>query len=482
MNAQALFSAATYLQLAAASGTAGVVALDDSHSPALEAFFALVQSLLILLFLLLFAALFSALETAALSANRHLIRARAEEGDPAATRALRLLANTHGVVAASVAGILISLLLSVGMFHTFFIDTRDWILAQKVLPGSLAFLASPSLWTLIILPPIFLIASEFIPRRWCRNRPDALLAMLRGPLYPVISWWVSSTGWLARVIAFVLNLVGLRGGLEPLRITREDLHALVAEPDSAGPESTQLADSVDTARRRMIRSILSIRDTLVREVMRPIGEVVAVRIGDMTPRQLLDFSRALPYTRYPVYRDRLIDFIGWINLYDVLSDDTEGKRIEEYLREALFVPETAPVDMLLREFVRQKTQCAIVFDEHGTCSGWVTREDVLNQIVGNMTATGDPALALVRQTGPDTFEVDPRIDVDDLNRVLDVHMEKNHCETVRGFIYARLGRVPQSGERIVLRNYLLEVAELDRHVVRKVILHRRPVEAPAHLQ
>jgi len=228
----------------------------------------------------------------------------------------------------------------------------------------------------------------------------------------------------------------------------------------------------------MIRSILLLSGTLVREVMRPIGEVVAIRLGEMTPRQMIEFARRHKLTRFPVYRERMIDLIGYINIYDLLVENPEGKTLEEYLQEALFVPETARVDILLQEFLRRKTQCAIVFDEHGSCSGWVTREDLLKQIVGDLDAEGDPALQQLQEEAAGVYRVDPRMDLDDLNRLLDISLEKIHCDTVGGYIYSVLGRVPARGERIYLRRWILEVVEVEGHILGSIRLIRRPQILP----
>jgi len=415
----------------------------------------------------------AAVETASLTANRQMLRTLEASGDPDAADALHLLTNTRRILAGSLLGTLLALLASAGLLKMALSIVLPRLLESITLPSDLWWLASSSLWTALLLAPAYLLLAELLPRQWCRHRPDAFLRLSAGPLRWILTGWMPAAERLARLLGRLLRLIGLQGGLEPIRLTREDLRDLVeesVEPDLPSSPGTQ---------RGMIRSILSLEQTLVREVMRPIGQVVAIRLGEMTPPQVIVLARRHNYTRFPVYRERMIDLIGYINVYDLLAeDDLEGMRLEDFLHEALFIPETARVDTLLNEFIRQKTQSAIVFDEHGTCSGWVTREDILEEIVGDLDIEGDPALLRIEKQAEGVYVVDPELDIDDLNRLLDISMEKLHSETVGGFVYSVLGRVPSPGERIYLRRWILEVGETDHHIIRSIRMLRRPERLP----
>jgi putative hemolysin len=421
-------------------------------------------------------ALFSALETATLTINRQTLRSQEAAGNTRATVALQLFAQPSRILSGALLGKFITLLLAAGFLKT---ALRYWlplVLSPWQLAPQLWWLSSSSLWTFLLLTPVFLVCGEMIPRQWCRTRPNAVLRLSSPIPARLISAWLIPAGWISRGLSRMFGALGLRGWLEPAGLTREDLRAYVEASEETPPASAP------GHQRRMIRSILSLNTTLVREVMRPLGKVVAIRLGEMTPAQMLDFARRHSYTRFPVYRERMIDLLGFVNIYDLLSEDLEGKRLEEYLQDALFVPETATVATLLHEFFRQKTQCAIVFDEHGSCSGWVTREDVLEQIVGDLDSESDPAMRLVQKEADGVLQVDPRLDLDDLARLYDIVLEKIHCETVGGYVYSVLGRVPYPGERIYLRRWILEVIEVDRHIIRSVRFIRRPTTLPAALE
>lgn len=415
----------------------------------------------------------AAVESASLTANREVLRTLEASGDPDAADALRMLANARRILAGSFMGSLVALLASAGLLRTALTILLPRILNTVDLPPALWWLSSSALWTVLLLVPAYLFFGELLPRQWCRRRPDSFLRLSSGPMRWVLALWLPIADSYTRLLSRALRAIGLQGGLEPVRLTREDLRDLVEDASEDEAES-----SLPGTPRGMIRSILSLQQTLVREVMRPIGQVVAIRLGDMTPRQVIEFARRHSFTRYPVYRERMIDLIGYINIYDLLAGDLEGTRLEDFLHEPLFLPETARADTLLHEFMRQKTQCAIAFDEHGSASGWVTREDVLEEIVGDLDVEGDPAMRRIRQEAEGIYLVDPGLDVDDLNRLLDVSMDKLHCETVGGYVYSVLGRVPLPGERIYLRRWILEVVEIDHHIIRSLRLFRRPERLP----
>ncbi len=430
-------------------------------------------ALVLILFLIGLSGVLSALESASLTANRQVLRTLEAAGDPSASEALAMLANTRRILAGSLTGTLFAPILAAGLLKMLLAQVLPRVFVADTLPPGLWWVASSTLWTFLLLPPLFLVLSEWLPRQWSRQHPDSFLRISAMKVRWLAAWWFPVAEFLARLLSFGLRRIGLQGGLEPVRLTRQDLRDLLEEP-------TEVAEAASPGTQRgMIRSILSLGGTLAREVMIPLGQVMAIRLGEMSPTQALAFARRHRYTRYPVYRERMIDLIGFINIYDLLSEDLENARLEDFIHEALFMPETARVDVLLHEFIRHKTQCAIVFDEHGTCSGWVTREDVLEEIVGDLDIEGDPALLRIRKEDDGIFSLDPEMDIDDLNRLLDISLEKLHSDTVGGYVYSVLGRVPLPGERIYLRRWILEVVEMDRHIIRSLRLLRRPEKLSA---
>jgi CBS domain containing-hemolysin-like protein len=251
----------------------------------------------------------------------------------------------------------------------------------------------------------------------------------------------------------------------------ERLHLRLAgqngETDQPAVQSRR--EGGDRTEAQMIRAIQRLDRTLVREIMRPINQVTAIRLRDYTSRRLLELCRQTGFTRIPCYTDQITNLIGFINVYDVLESESQPRDLRPFLSDALFVPEVARVDVVLETTIAARQQVAIVFDEFGGTSGWLSREDILEEIVGDV---GDeyerPRPMIVESRG--SFLVDPSADLDDLGEELGLELPKRHCDTLAGYVYARLGRVPRRGETIEEKGWTIRVAAMAGHRIRRLRL------------
>lgn len=243
--------------------------------------------------------------------------------------------------------------------------------------------------------------------------------------------------------------------------------ALSTDEHRIGPPKS---DS-DTARseNEMVRSIGRLRTTFVREIMRPINHVTAVRLADCTPRRFLDLARRSGYTRIPVYEEQVTSLVGYVNIYDILDADEMPQNLRELVAPALFIPETARVDAVLGQMIQRKQQVAIVFDEFGATSGWLSREDILEEIVGEVQGELErPRRMYFEVKGG--WIVDPSADIDDLREEIGLDVPKTNCDTIAGYVYARLGRVPRRGETLVENGWSIKVAAVEGHRIRRIRL------------
>src|SRR5205807_1091539 len=195
------------------------------------------------------------------------------------------------------------------------------------------------------------------------------------------------------------------------------------QPDESAEEANEVAKAyIDTAaqegiiegeERRLLQSIVDFGDTLVREVMTPRPDIVAIRdtatIGDLRALFLEQ-----EYSRFPVYRDNLDNIAGFVFIKDlVLLGETEDYRsLAPLVRPAVFVPETKRVPELLKQFQRQQTQCAIVVDEYGETAGLVTIEDLLEEIVGEIRDEYDVETEPVVDEGNGRYVFSGKVSVD----------------------------------------------------------------------
>ena len=230
--------------------------------------------------------------------------------------------------------------------------------------------------------------------------------------------------------------------------------------------------------RKLLKSIVDFGDTLVREVMTPRPDIVAID-ADGTLDDLRALFREQEYSRIPVFRDNLDNILGLVYVKDLilLGDQPKGDQpITNHLRPVHFVPETKLVSELLREFQHQRIQSAIVVDEYGGTAGLVTLEDLVEEIVGEIRDEYDVEAEPVLDEGNGTFVFSGAADVDEIADRLHVPIEREGFETVGGFLLSHLGHVPTIGETFDIDGLHVEVIDAERRRVRKVRISRAEIE------
>ena len=230
--------------------------------------------------------------------------------------------------------------------------------------------------------------------------------------------------------------------------------------------------------RRLLQSIVDFGDTLVREIMTPRPDIVAIHDG-ATVGELLALFRDQEYSRFPVYKDNLDNIAGFVFVKDLVKfqQRDEKQSIAPLLRPAVIVPESKRVPELLKQFQRQQTQIAIVVDEYGGTAGLVTIEDMLEEIVGEIRDEYDVEAEPIVDEGGGRFLFNGKVDIDEVVQRLNVQIEREGFETVGGFLMTHLGRVPLVGEHVDIDELRVEVLEVDRRRVSKVRIKRREATA-----
>jgi CBS domain containing-hemolysin-like protein len=210
---------------------------------------------------------------------------------------------------------------------------------------------------------------------------------------------------------------------------------------------------IEDRERAMIHSVFELGDTIVREVMVPRTDVVFIE-RDKTLRQALSLALRSGFSRIPVIGEGTDDVLGVAYLKDLVRrtyvhrDGESVETVDSVMRPAVFVPESKPVDELLREMQAQQTHVAIVVDEYGGTAGLVTIEDVLEEIVGEITDEYDVETALVEALPDGALRVSARLHVDELAERLGVELEDDDVDTVGGLLAKELGRVPIPGAQV----------------------------------
>jgi putative hemolysin len=318
---------------------------------------------------------------------------------------------------------------------------------------------------LLLFVAVFIFVCEhLIPSYIVRRNPEKVLEFVLPPFDIVARFLQPLTNGLVRLIA-----------TDPRRERTDVVVTMVTEgpngePPVIVPEAVEEQTLLDGDEHRLLQSIVDFGDTLVREVMTPRPDMVAIH-ADATLDELRELFREQEYSRIPVYGENLDHILGIVFVKDLIQlPDTNGSPhpITGLVRPAMVVPETKRVPELLREFQRRQQQIAIVLDEYGGTAGLVTIEDLLEEIVGEIRDEYDVESEPVVEEGDGAFVFSAKVSIDDVNDRLGVHIEPEGFETVGGYVLTRTGRVPAVGESFELDGMLVEVLEAERRRIHKV--------------
>lgn len=298
-----------------------------------------------------------------------------------------------------------------------------------------------SLGAVAILTAAFFVAVGVGPRTLGRQHADRIGLVVA----PVMLALTRVLGPLARVLVVVGNVITPGRGFRDGPFASEaELRELV---DMAGESKV-----IDAGEREMIHSVFELGDTLIREVMVPRTALVSVDRGTTLHRAMSLFLRS-GFSRVPVVGEGLDDVLGVVYLKDVarrLHEQPEFARsdvVEDVMREPVFVPDSKPVDDLLREMQLNAGHVAIVVDEYGGTAGLVTLEDLVEEIVGDISDEYDRDDPDVEKLDDDRYRVRSRVHIGEVGNLFGLELEDEEVDTVGGLLAKALGRVPIAGAR-----------------------------------
>ena len=294
------------------------------------------------------------------------------------------------------------------------------------------------------------------------------------------NWLITMTP-LARVIDFLLwpfsaFYLWLLGDTTPIE---RNLGAVTEDELKTWVEVGETEGGLEKGERQMIYSIFHFGDTLCREIMVPRIDILALE-ADSTLTEAIQALTLSGHSRVPVYDDTIDNVVGLLYAKDLLRtqlDPTPPESIRPFLRPAYFVPESKKVDELLREMQAQSIHMAIVVDEYGGMAGLVTMEDILEEIFGEIRDEYDQGEEqFYQRISDDEYLLNGRISLDDLNDILGTNMITDLADTLGGYIYGTIGRVPTGGEHMRLEDWDLTVEQVSGRRIRKVRAQRHPLQ------
>ena len=226
---------------------------------------------------------------------------------------------------------------------------------------------------------------------------------------------------------------------------------------------------VETDEQTLVSSVFEFGDTRVREVMVPRIDMVAVNVH-MDPSEAVEVVVGAGHSRVPVFDESIDKIIGVVYTKDILERMVNEKEftLSSLLRPAYFVPESKMIDELLSEFKKLKAHLAVVVDEYGGTAGLVTLEDVLEELVGDIQDEFDSEEALIKRLDDDTALCNARVRLDDINEALGLDLPEGDVDTLGGFLYETIGRVPRVGDKLQRGPISFEIQSVVRQRIDKV--------------
>ena len=332
---------------------------------------------------------------------------------------------------------------------------------------------SDYLVTFVIATVIFSIFSLAIPHAWAKyagekilSRTYKLLMFFAGLAWPILYVFQLYDG-------FVRRLAGV------VETTPQEDREERQEEFLTDLEQQRMEGVVDEEEQEMIESVLELSDTAADEIMTPRTDIVAVEVN--SDRQtVLDIITSAGHSRVPVYEENIDNIVGLIYAKDLLTEIGETGadfKLRDKLRQAYFVPETKPLRALLHEFQNQKLHIAVVLDEYGGTAGIVTLEDILEELVGEITDEYEKSPPEpIKKIDQNTIEVDARTYIDDLNDQFELNLpEDEDYDTVGGFVFSHLGRVPKTGESFDYENLKFTISSAEARRIKRIRIQGGPI-------
>ncbi len=304
---------------------------------------------------------------------------------------------------------------------------------------------------------VFFIMAEAVPKTYAVLY-SVRAATLTAPLVSVLAgFWplrVASNA-LIRVTNFIVKGQDLKEG------------PFISETEFLGIVQAAAKDSViEAEEQELIESVIEFGDTVVREIMRPRRDIVTVD-ETLTISDALGVALEHQFSRMPVIRiddDEIDDVAGTVNTKDLIRLERDGRGLQpvrEAMREAHVVPEGKSVAELMREMQRTQNHMAIVADEYGAFSGLVTLEDCLEELVGEIVDEHDDADLRFRPAAAGSTLIEGAVSLDDVNDRLGINVNHPEYDTIGGFVFGMIGRMPRIGDGVDVDGFRLSVAELD---------------------
>jgi CBS domain containing-hemolysin-like protein len=399
---------------------------------------------------------FAASEMSLVSQNRLRLHHLAARKDRKARMILDLLQSPERFLATTLVGQNIALITSstlanLLLYRIYYVTTEGSVRMEGYIP----------VVSTVLVFPLIMVFGQIVPMSISRLNSYRLATFFVLPLkaadlmlFPLVVVFSRIAGGIARIFG---------GSSRPRNpfVSREELRLLFRGEDQH--------TALDKEGRKMIHEIFDLQNTFAEDIMTPLIDVAAAP-ENSTVDELLDLIMETGYSHIPIYRGRIDEIIGVVHAYELIDIVDGSTRIASFIREPFIVPETKPAFDILMEFRQNNKHLAFAVDEYGGVTGLLTMEDIIEEIVGEISDEHDLHEEHKVSVGKDITVIDGTLTIDEFNETFGSHIPREDVETVGGFITASVGRIPRRGEVLKLGAFQFEILRAtDRKVERVAI-------------
>jgi len=402
----------------------------------------LIQTIILILLLML-SAFFSGIETALMSINSIKVKALVEKKVPGAKALQAIKDQNHKLIITILIGNNLVNILAASLATVIFTNIFG-MSGVGIATGIMTF--------------CILLFGEITPKTIASNNAEQIslkIAKFVKGLMLLFTPFIVVFEWLSK------HVISLFGSSSESQVSEEELKTIVTMGRDEGILSHEAAE--------MMHNLLEFEGTKVTEIMTPKTDILMINAGEKLA-DVMDFVIKKPYSRYPVYEKNKDNIVGILDIEDVLKyakDQKLDKKVKSVATDVYFIPESKEIDDLLSEFEEQKSRIAIIVDEYGGVSGLVTVEDILEEIVGEIFDKSKKQSDYIKKINDKITLVDGRTPIDEINKNLNLNIkESDHYNTVAGYVEHKLQKIPQKGEFIKFKKYILIVHKVTQQGIK----------------
>lgn len=330
----------------------------------------------------------------------------------------------------------------------------------EIFTGSRGTLIATGIMTVLIL-----IFGEITPKTFAAQNPERIAVKVSMPLLIFSKILKPIIILLNKITSIIIKMFGGKTGENNPFVTEAEIRSMVNVGEEEGILKHQ--------EKEMIEGVFDIDDTDVGDVMVPRIDIIATS-EDTLLKNALDLFIAYGHSRIPVYKDTIDNITGIVYAKDILPfvsssvDEINEKTVKSLTRKAYYVPETKKVNQLLKELQQKKIHMAIVLDEYGGTEGLVTIEDILEEIVGDILDEYDNEIDLIKKIEDGKYLVMAEVSLEEINEVFEVDLPEDDFDSLGGYIFSSLGRVPIHGDTVQYQNLVMTVVKLHNRRIKQI--------------